>query len=311
MLKTMLTMGALLCATLIGLPRAAYAVGGCSNAHLTGTYTVQLANTNALSVVNALNADPTAPAPPPPTGGFGSNPNSLGSSIPGLGRFYFNGSGQIVGQAASPGGFTSNVNVGTYNVNYDCTATITLTGSAAASSSTAAAAKPATFDAIVLDNGNRVMFLETDASGIGIVGTMERASSLCNARLGSPLSFGLNSTAVQKTSANPSGSVAGGGGDTTVVTRYALYSTLGAITLDPNGGFSLRGWVTSNGAVQSVTAAGTYTIGSDCSLQLSFASPVAAGVPSSLRGIIINDQAGVFTIQPDSATTLTGAFSAQ
>src|SRR5689334_17128735 len=109
--KTIVSAGILLCAGTVGLPRAAYALSGCSNAHLTGTYTVQLANTNTLAVVNALNADPNTPAPPPPSGGFGNNPNSLGSVLPGIGRFYFNGSGAIIGQAMNSSGFTSNVTV--------------------------------------------------------------------------------------------------------------------------------------------------------------------------------------------------------
>ena len=310
--KTVLSTLILLGAGAICLPRPSYALTGCSNAHLNGTYVVQLSNTNALAVANTLNAaaaDPTAPAPPPPTGGFGANPNSLSGSTPGLGRFYFSGSGVITGQATNSGGFTSNVQVGTYNVNYDCTATISLTAAANANGTTDPNAAGTSFNALVVDSGNRVLFLETDSAGLGIVGSMDRASSQCNPQLGAPLSFGLNSTAVQRTTASPNGSSAGNPAATT--SRYALYSTLGAISLDPNGGFSLRGWVTSGTSVQSVTAGGSYTIGTDCSLRLTFASPTAAGVPTSLRGIIINQQAGVFSIQPDNSTTLTGAFASQ
>jgi len=291
--KTVLATAAMLCAGGLGLPQVSYALSGCTNAHLTGTYSVQVGNSSTMALANSLNADPAShtPLPPPPTGCFGDNPNSLGGSMPGLGRFYLNGNGQITGQMINGLGYTSNVTVGSYTVNYDCTATITLmTGQS--------------YNAIVVDSGNSVLFVETDSAGLGIVGTMTRSANSCSGPVGTPLSFGFSSSGLQKVTPNITTGTNGTAPSTTP--RYALYSTIGSVTLNNDGSFSMRGWTTASGAAQSVSASGSYTINNDCSLRLNFGSSTALGTPTSLRGFLTSDASGVFSVQADSATTVTG-----
>ena len=150
--------GLLVC---LGLPRASFGISGCTTGYLTGTYNAQISSTNFMNVLNTLNSTAAtgsgkggaqaldASLPPfggptgfgtgmPPAagasdsggttggttvnlGGFGNNPNSLSGQTPGLGRFFFDGSGNIVGLAQ--GANTNNVIIGSYSVNSDCTAT--------------------------------------------------------------------------------------------------------------------------------------------------------------------------------------------
>jgi len=300
--KTVFATVVTLCAGGLGLPRASYALTGCTNAHLTGTYSVQVGNSSIMALANTLNADPaaTTPAPPPPTGGFGDNPNSLGGSMPGLGRFFLNGEGAVTGQMVNASGFTTNASVGTYSVNYDCTATISLTTGQR-------------YNAIVADGGNRVLFVETDTAGIGIVGVMQRSANSCAGPVGSPLSFAFSSSGLQKVTPTSTGTGTGTGTGTTTTpaSRFALYSTIGSVTLNNDGSFSLRGWTTANGASQSVTTEGRYTISTDCSLRLTFNSPTAAGAPTSLRGFLSSDSTGLFSVQADTSTTITGELIVQ
>lgn len=192
------------CAATLVLPRASYAAA-CSNAHLSGTYSVRIGNSSVLSVVNSLNtasSSDTNAAVVAPTGGFGDNPNSLGGPTPGLGRYFLNGNGTIIGQS---------------------------NGSASAASSV----------------------------------------------------------------------------------RYGVYSTVGTVTLNSDGGFMVAGWVTAAGSVQSVKAGGRYTIGSDCSLKLTFSGTPPSGTPTTLRGFLVNHGQGVFSIQPGAQATVTGQLFGQ
>jgi hypothetical protein len=89
---------------------------------------------------------------------------------------------------------------------------------------------------------------------------------------------------------------------------------VGSVTLQPNSAFSLREWVFSNKQLQTVTANGTYTVGTDCSIQLTF-SPSTGGTtvpaPTSFRGVLVNGATGLVTLQPDTTSTIIGEFIAQ
>jgi hypothetical protein len=89
------------------------------------------------------------------------------------------------------------------------------------------------------------------------------------------------------------------------------------LSLDGQGGFVLTEWVLSNGAVSRQMATGTYTIGSDCSLRLTF-SPLQSGgstgsianLPTSFRGLLVSNSQGLVSFQPtaSSTNTVTGVF---
>ena len=291
--RTLVLSGLLSCGVMLSFPRVTSAAAGCSNVTVNGTYSVQIENLSlvgTLAVVNAPPAtgtNPSTPAPVAPTGGFGNHPNSLGGPTPGLGRFFFDGNGVIVGQTTAG---ATNVNVGTYSVNYDCTATLRLDSGQS-------------YNAIVTGGGNGVLFIETDTAGAGVVGRMTRSSNSCPSSIGPASSFGFSLAGAQRmAAASSSGSPN---------SAFKPYSTLGSVQLNSDGGFSLRSWQFSNGTLQTVSSTGTYSIGNDCSVRLTFA-PTATGSPSpiALRVFLVDQETGILTAQPD-ASKLTGSFVAQ
>jgi hypothetical protein len=92
-------------------------------------------------------------------GGFGGNATSINRNVPALSRFIFDGNGNVLGASAG-----SNANaptyaaVGVYAVASNCTAAITLnTGQH--------------YNAVIVDQGNQVLFVQSDAKGNGAAGT--------------------------------------------------------------------------------------------------------------------------------------------
>ena len=82
------------------------------------------------------------------------------------------------------------VAAGTYSVNLDCTATISLaTGSS--------------FDAIIAGGGTQVLFVETDSTGTGSTGILERASSCVS--LSYPQRFGFSFSGALQAAASTTG----------------------------------------------------------------------------------------------------------
>src|SRR5579859_813140 len=105
----------------LSMPRISHAITGCTNTMLTGNYNAEVSSLNLQSVLNKLNGNASGVS----DGGFGSNPASISGSVPGLGRFFFDGNGSIVGVTGASGN-QQNMNVGTYTVNDNCSATIKL-----------------------------------------------------------------------------------------------------------------------------------------------------------------------------------------
>jgi len=96
------------------------------------------------------------------------------------------------------------------------------------------------------------------------------------------------------------------------------------VNLSDSGTFVVREWIYNNGAVQAVTANGTYTVSSDCRLQLTFASGTAGGgnvsfsapvtFTGSLNQAVANGRptsTGSLVVQPANVTTVVGRFIAQ
>jgi hypothetical protein len=243
--------------------------------------------------------------------------------MPGTSRFFFDGNGNIVGQTAITGGGTTSTAVGTYNIALDCTATITLSGGA-------------TFDAVVAGAGSTVLFLETDSSGNAAIGSLRRSASCVS--LNYPQSFAFSfSGATQAAPASggsgsggsggsgsggsggsggSSGSGSGGSSGAAAASAFSPLSEIGTISTDGNGSFAFTQSLIQNGAVVRSRAGGTYTVGADCSLKLTF-SPTFPGTtanfkaPSSLSGLTVDSTGGLLVMQPDANTTLTGTFIVQ
>jgi hypothetical protein len=322
--KNLTFAGLLLC--LLILPQVSYGITGCTNANLMGDYNAQISNSGLMNVLNSMSnvtstPGPTGTTPIPATanpGGFGNNPNSLTGKIPGLGRYFLDGNGNINGVQPGATGF---IVIGKYSVNDDCTATMSLnTG--------------ATFNAIVAANGTRVLFIESDSAGGGAIGELDLATTACIAGEGGQKTFAFNVFGAQQASTpssgtTPTASVAsifgtdlssGMASHDTVPVSVAFQPTsvLGSITLDGQGSFSLSEWLFTGGSLKPVKATGTYTFGMNCNISLTFnqaASSTGSGgaTPAAVQGILVTGSSGLLVFQTDqvAADTVTGQLVGQ
>jgi len=168
--RTLLTAGALL----LGLSAAtpAFAISGCTNQNIMGTYNAQISSASFTSVLNTLGATGSTVLP----GGFGSNAASIAGSTPALSRFYFDGAGNILGVASAGSSVLSPA--GVYSVASNCTAAITLNSGQH-------------YNAVVVNGGNQIMFLQSDAASNGVTGMLQRSNNSCVTPQ-YPVSFGFS-----------------------------------------------------------------------------------------------------------------------
>jgi hypothetical protein len=253
-----------------------------------GVYNAQITN---VGFQGALSLPPTTTGGSITlTPGFGSNPNSLSGSLPGLGRYYLDGTGNVVGMSAASSttpAVTSNV--GTYSVNVDCSGNVKLTNGAA-------------YDIFVASDGTLITDVRTDSTGGGEQGILRRAASCVTLNYPGNYTFAINGGTKQ----TPTGGTSG---------TYA-YSATGTLNLNGSGSFTMaETLVTASGAARS-TSTGSYTVGADCSVNLTFSTASGANstsfvAPNSFRFLMTDASSGLLSVQPDSATTLTGTLSAQ
>ena len=295
--------GLILC--VLGTPRNSFAITGCNNAYLFGYYNAQVSSTNFTNVLNAVNGASTSTGTTTGSGtttgattgstsaatGLGNNPGSLSGATPGIGRYFFDGNGNIIG--AMSGGSAS-ATLGTYSVNNDCSAKLTLNSGA-------------TFYAIVAQTGQTVLFVESDTAGGGAVGELDRSTNAC-IDTQSPQSFAFSYFGAQQAAASTTGTTTGGTTTTSSTPSFQAVSGIGALSLNGNGNFTMTEWLYAGGSVKPVSASGTYAIGSDCSLQLTFAAPTGATTGSTgtqpvvFRGLV-NGTSGLLIVQNDQVTT--------
>jgi hypothetical protein len=102
---------------------------------------------------------------------------------------------------------------------------------------------------------------------------------------------------------------------------------VGQVQLSPDNTFTITEWVYSNGTAQKLTSGGTYSVGPDCRLQLTFTpnssnnggttGSVSFSAPTTFQ---LNNQAnaqnniagqGFLVIQPMNVTTVVGTFIQQ
>ena len=292
--KTLVVAGFLLCG--LTMPQASYAISGCTNARLTGTYNAQVSSASLMNVLNTLNPTTTSTTTSTLQGGFGNNTNSLSGAVPGLGRYFLDGNGNIDGVASGGVGYAT---IGSYTVNDDCTATMTLNSGQ-------------TFNALVVAGGARVLFIESDASGAGAVGELDIAANACLFN-GAPQTFAFNSFGAQQVTTSSGGT---GGTTTTTAATFQPTSALGSITFYGNGSFSMKEWLFSSGSLQPLNATGTYTFGMNCSLQLTFNAATsattgsAATTPSPFQGQLVSSSSG-FVVIPNGQNFISATLTAQ
>ena len=269
------------------MPQAAWAsASGCLTGQLLGTYNVQIVNVNTQDVLKALKA-PAKASDSAGAAGLTANDNSLSGNLPALGRYYFDGNGNIIGVATGKTPF--NLALGKYTVNTDCTGRIMLASGAA-------------FDFVISNAGKQLTYLRTDSAAGGNQGVLRRASSCVGLNYPSGFTF----------------SVAGGSqqADSSGSTAFGPYSVVGILNLNGTGQFSMSESVFTSSGVTRSTAVGTYTVGADCSVGFKFSTTAGANsanfkAPASMRALMVDSSSGLLVLQPDSGTTLSGAFSAQ
>jgi hypothetical protein len=256
----------------LGVPGVSYAITGCSNANLQGTYSANVASGSFLAVLNSTGASTNncqeifgSHCPPAGTSTFTNSPFGPAGSSPYGAQFFFDGQGNIIGPVASA--TQASTTVGTYNVNLDCSATMSLTGGA-------------TFNAVVVDGGAGVLFMQNNAGSGGAVGTLQRATSICLAN--SPQSLGFSLFGAQKAS----------GG-----TTLNPVSAVGRLQLNGQGGFVMQQWAYQYGKTTATTLSGTYVVGSDCSLALTFSPSSAGGATAPLTAPGVVFPTGAFVAQ--------------
>ena len=275
----------------LAVPQA-FAASGCTTTHLQGIYNVEINNASFQSVLQALQAaNSTATASQAaPLSGFGDNPASLSGTLPGLGRYYFDGAGNIIGITPAKGSAPAvNVAVGKYTINNDCSAKVSLASGAA-------------YDVFLASGGKQALYLRTDTGGAGNVGILRRGGSCVNLNYPGSYTFEFGGGAKQTDKAG--------------VTGFAPYSAVGTVVTNGAGGFNFAQSLYTADGVQRSTSSGTYSVGADCSLSLKFSTAAGASssgfvVPASFRVLMVDATTGLLSVQPDTNTTLTGTLIAQ
>jgi hypothetical protein len=107
------------------------------------------------------------------------------------------------------------------------------------------------------------------------------------------------------------------GAATTATTPVTPYSGIGYITLNATT-FTITAWAYQNGTVQTANTSGTYTMGSNCSLQLTIPAssggsptPTAFSPPATLSGILVSPTSGLVSLQTSGSGVITGPLIAQ
>jgi hypothetical protein len=256
------------------------AASGCNTGQLFGTYNVEV---GSIGFQGAITLPPTTTTAA--VIGFANNPNSLSGKIAGLGRYYFDGTGNIIGvTAASSTSPAVTLNVGTFSVNTDCSASVKFTSGAA-------------YDLYLANNGQQAVYVRTDPLGGSEFGILRGAGSCVN--LNGSYTFQVGGVSTQSPTSGPTGAYA--------------YSAAGTLALDGIGNFNLAQSLVTSAGPQKSTASGTYTVGGDCSVTLKFNSTGNSSfvIPASFKILMIDSSTGMVAVQPDSTNTLTGTLTGQ
>lgn len=199
-----------------------------------------------------------------------------------VGNIQADGNGNLLA-ATTAGG--SNVPVGTYTVNSDCTIMVTLNNTTTTTESngttTTTITATATFEGAVLPNADQIDLVETGAAS-GTVLTLRRTvqiNACTNASLsGTYLFLGSGSNFSAATSTT-------GSFDNGSLTPFQI---LARTTADGNGNF----YVDSPGASSPLTSrqvTGTYTVNSDCTGVATLSSSgTSGGTAQSINFILVN-----------------------
>lgn len=255
------------------LGASAYAVSGCTNALLNGSYGMQLSGTSMPAAAASVAG---VAVPPSKTGGV---TGSAIAPVAGFMRLQADGAGNLAGYsgASIQGAWLQGNVTGSYSVNYDCSAVLTVVDSAGATE---------TFRAVLVNQGRSVLLAQTD-TGTGVSGTLRQVHGFCSTSDISG-SFGMQY----------SGTAAG-----------AAFSSTGLLTFDSQGGASATETRITGGSASTVVSSGTITVNPDCSAAISLAA--ADGSALNLIGLISADETQILVVRSDAGTAMSGLLSAQ
>jgi hypothetical protein len=261
----------------IGAMPRAQAITGCTNNMLSGAYGWQLSGTLTPNLSGGV-AGATTPV---------KVMSRIASDAPGtsvaagLATVFLDGSGNLFGDAALivDGAWSEGPVTGAYNVNDDCSLSITLTDSGGGTQH---------FDGVVVNRGDGANLLQTD-QGVAMSGSLRHARGFCQTSdIGGGFGF------------RNSGTMADSG----------AFTSIGSINLDGQGNVTAAESRFGSGAYSQVTSAGSITVNSDCSLNLTLAANTDGSL-QNYRGIILNSTKDMFLLRSDDGATVTGTVIAQ
>ena len=283
--------------------------------------------------------------------GFSNNPKSLSGAVAGASRFYFDGAGTIVGASTPTGGNVPlPTQVGTYTVNTDCTAAITLSGGATFDAVVADSGRQVLFVETDSTNAGAAGLLQRASSCVNLSypqsfafsffgvapnssstsGTTGSSGGTTGSTGGTTGGTGGTGGTTGGTTGSTGGTTGGTGGTggttggttgstggTTGTNGFGAFSQIGTIATDGNGSFTFSQTTISGSNVNRARGGGSYTVGADCSIKLSFASNFPGTTPNfqppvSVSGLTTDATGGVLVQQPNATTSpLTGTFIVQ
>lgn len=111
----------------------------------------------------------------------------------------------------------------------------------------------------MVNQGRQVLFLEADTAGNnGTLGVLVRSINYCSPTT-NPQSFGFAYYGANSVTTSGTGTGTG-----TAATTLQAFAAI--------GGFKMNTFSSNNGTNQTVTNSGSYAIGADCSIKLTFGS---------------------------------------
>ena len=90
--------------------------------------------------------------------------------------------------------------------------------------------------------------------------------------------------------------------------EFTPYSAVGEVQLNSDNSFTLKEWIYSGGKVQAVTTSGTYKVGPDCRLALTFANNTS-GTAGGTTGGVQFQAPSMFTVALSRGDGVTGTRS--
>jgi hypothetical protein len=167
-----------------------------------------------------------------------------------------------------------------------------------------------TYGGVVVNQGQQVLFIQTDSGAAGITGTLAKSVNYC-AQFTAQQSFGFTYFGANAVTAGAASA------DAHSFLTFQPYSAVGTMMVDGAGNFNMTAFSTTTAGVQLQSSTGTYSINSDCRLRLNFNSANAAGgagtgaflPPLSFSGLLSsngNGAAGVLSVQNWQGGTATG-----